>query len=625
VLRTRSATYTLTGKPATATDANGNVTRFAYDLLDRPTSLTDAKGRLTSYGYDALSRRTQVLNTAIQANPLLQQGYTANGALASLTDANNNSTSFAYDGFDRLATTTYPGGSTETFTYDADSNVLSRKTRANDTIAFTYDTLNRLATKTPPPELLSKGPAPVVGYGYDLAGRLTGVSDTSAAVNPALPPAPSTSVQYATTTSYDALNRPTGVVWNPAPTAASPTASAVTFTHAYNKINQRAGQQASDNSWWYYPAATASTVSYTANALNQHTAVGAVTPSGACPRAGLRPDPGDGNGNLTGDGTVTYGYDAENRLTSASGAGNTASYAYDGQGRRKLKTVNGTTTVFVTDAGSREVLEYDGTSGQILRWYAYGLGSNDVLNQMDVVAATRATVIPDIQGSIIGTLDSGTGALSTRGYLPYGASASTTGSFAYTGQRIDAETSGFYYYRARMYATRWGRFLQVDPIAYQGGSNLYAYVNNDPLNRLDPFGLCDNPQGCGGGSTAAAGAIAIPGAAGGLGEIAAGIGGRAAAGAFALPVAIAAGSLAVTSTSTAGPEQDELLQYVVRAGVAAPASLQTGTTNTINGFGFSVQTSPGLSHETLASGAPNIHPIGNIVSLQYRSSRQYPA
>jgi hypothetical protein len=32
----------------------------------------------------------------------------------------------------------------------------------------------------------------------------------------------------------------------------------------------------------------------------------------------------DGNGNLTFDGTFTYGYDAENRLISASGAGNTA-------------------------------------------------------------------------------------------------------------------------------------------------------------------------------------------------------------------------------------------------------------------------------------------------------------
>jgi YD repeat-containing protein len=115
---------------------------------------------------DALSRRTQVLNTAIQSTPLLQQAYTPDGLLASLTDANNHATGFAYDGLDRLATTTYPLGSTETFTYDADSNVLTRKTRANQTISFTYDTLNRLATKTPP------SPAAVVSYGYDLARRL---------------------------------------------------------------------------------------------------------------------------------------------------------------------------------------------------------------------------------------------------------------------------------------------------------------------------------------------------------------------------------------------------------------------------------------------------------------------
>jgi YD repeat-containing protein len=54
------------------------------------------------------------------------------------------------------------------------ANVTSRKTRAG-TISFAYDTLNRLKTKTSP------SPAPVVSYGYDLAGRPTGVSDTSAA------------------------------------------------------------------------------------------------------------------------------------------------------------------------------------------------------------------------------------------------------------------------------------------------------------------------------------------------------------------------------------------------------------------------------------------------------------
>lgn len=33
------------------------------------------------------------------------------------------------------------------------------------------------------------------------------------------------------------------------------------------------------------------------------------------------------------------------------------------------------------------------------------------------------------------------------------------------------------------------------------GRTIYAYTNNDPLNNVDPLGLCDNPQGCGGGTS----------------------------------------------------------------------------------------------------------------------------
>jgi RHS repeat-associated protein len=488
-LRSSSATYTLTSKPATVTDANGNTASFSYDVLDRILSTKDAMGRLTNYGYDALGRQVSIANTSVQAAPLLQKSYTPDGLLVNLTDANNHATGFAYDRFNRLATTTYPLGSAETLTYDADGNVTSRQTRAGDTISYAYDTLNRLKTKTPP------SPAPVVSYAYDLAGRLTGVSDTSAAVTAAVPPS-GPSVQYATSLGYDVMNRPTAVNWTPAPSAAVPAAGSVTFGHAYNKANQRIGQTVTDNTWFNYPAATPGTVSYTADALNRYTAVGAVSPTY------------DVNSNLTSDGTFTLGYDAENRLTSAGGAGNTVAYSYDAQGRRKTRTVNGATTVFVTDAGNREVLEYDGASGAIQRWYAYGAGANDVVNQSNVAAGTRAALIPDIQGSVIASLDSASGSLSRIGYLPYGKSTSA-GPFGYTGQRIDPETGGLYYYRARHYSPAWGRFLQADPTGYAGGVNLYGYVGNDPLNGTDPLGLYTLQIGFAGSWNLPAGA-AIP-------------------------------------------------------------------------------------------------------------------
>ncbi|MCK4752946.1 MAG: RHS repeat-associated core domain-containing protein [Planctomycetes bacterium] len=60
--------------------------------------------------------------------------------------------------------------------------------------------------------------------------------------------------------------------------------------------------------------------------------------------------------------------------------------------------------------------------------------------------------------------------------------------YLFTGRRYDGE-AGLYYYRARHYDPNIGRFLQTDPIGYDDGMNIYAYVGNNSINYIDPYGL----------------------------------------------------------------------------------------------------------------------------------------
>ena len=107
---------------------------------------------------------------------------------------------------------------------------------------------------------------------------------------------------------------------------------------ADNKTGQLINQQLSVAAYAYTPPGT-STTTYTPNTMNQYATVAAVTQSY------------DNNGNLTGDGTWTYTFDAENRLLTANKTGVSASYLYDPFGRREQKTVGAAITKYGYDGG----------------------------------------------------------------------------------------------------------------------------------------------------------------------------------------------------------------------------------------------------------------------------------
>lgn len=100
--------------------------------------------------------------------------------------------------------------------------------------------------------------------------------------------------------------------------------------------------------------------------------------------------------------------------------------------------------------------------------------------------------IPQPLGSIREMTDSAGAVRARYAYDPYGRQTKVSGDleadFGFTGF-YRHRASGLYLTKYRAYDAELGRWISRDPIAERGGLNLYGYVQNNPINRIDPLGL----------------------------------------------------------------------------------------------------------------------------------------
>ena len=201
------------------------------------------------------------------------------------------------------------------------------------------------------------------------------------------------------------------------------------------------------------------------------------------------------------EGTTRYQYDAENRLTRIDfPPGGYAEYAYDPFGRRIQKRVvsaqnQETIRRYVYD--QEDILFELDQNNRVLTKFLHGPGIDEPLSLTRNNQTYRYHA--DTLGSIIAITDPNHTVVQRYTYDAYGNLTNTLNPdfqqpYAYTGREYDAE-SGLYYYRARYYDPKVGRFISSDPIGLAGGLNTYAYVDNNPLNWIDPEGLAGSRSG----------------------------------------------------------------------------------------------------------------------------------
>ncbi|WP_435272889.1 RHS repeat-associated core domain-containing protein [Streptomyces parvulus] len=494
-----SATDPEDNKTSFTYDSKGNLTTvdrpsaqedvtFTYDALGRTDTVTDGRGVKTVYTYDKRDR----LKTQTSDGKLTTFVYDADGNIRSRTSPAGASV-YTYDEQNRERTRTLPAGGSSSVTYDEAGNVKTA-TDAGGTLTYDYNDANQLITLTQP------GGAKT-SYGYDKNGDRTTTTY------------PGGTEQK---TDYDKSSRAEKIEVRNGGSVLS------TITYDYKKSGR-------DSDKIHKRTTDGAALAYTYDTKGRLTK--AVETKDGSTTAGWAYCY-DKAGNMTGRSTGTSlpacdnaqsvrEYNNANELTSLGG--NTG-FSYDGDGNEisAASPTGARSAAQWTPYTQLSALTASGTASA----YGYaGLDNNDRLTRGSstftnaAIGVTRENTtgfvrepsgtltamtsggasqyyLTDVQGSVIGLVDSAGKRTATYSYGPYGEARTTSGTnqpYRYTGTYLDP--SGLYKMGARYYDPQLGRFTQPDPSGKE--SNLYAYAAGDPVNRVDPSGLLSLGEGLG--------------------------------------------------------------------------------------------------------------------------------
>ena len=426
--------------------------------MGRVTGYTAPEGSV-SYTYDANSN----VLTVNDSHGTITRTYDALNRVSSYTDTYGKVIRYEYDAVGNLSKLIYPDNTAVTYAYDANHNLIRVTDWANRVTAYTYDVNNRVVGVTKPDGSVTTtvydnkqrvtstvertaGGVVITGfeYTYDDLSRIVEEKHLDS----------NTKMCY----TYDSLNRVT------ARTVKNATTNAVISTEPFNYDTAGNVTDAPDSCFAY--DTNNRLVVFNGNSVSY-----------------------DMDGNMLNNGVKSFTYDSANQLITADG--HTYTYNAESVRIRNLCAEEDTTYTYDTNCKLSRLLTK--TSGNVVTKYVYGRGLIG-----EEVGNVFKTYHFDFRGSTIAITDASGNITDTFAYDTYGKLISRTGTsnviFGYNGRDgVVTDDNELIYMRARYYSPDMKRFVNADILA---GSifnaitlNRFAYADDDPVSKIDPFGL----------------------------------------------------------------------------------------------------------------------------------------